>query len=156
MEEGFHIKGWKGALAKGIQAREAQRRAGYGSESPSQLTAPQLRPKISAHGQSVPALDANVFYPPNPNRGDCARLPPNPNGTCTFTGVFDSVLYEAAVLEFDPTILPQRVYEAKSAITAHLQRMRQVGDSSEDKLLLDALVQLNEVLRMRLGFQKSA
>ena len=66
------------------------------------------------------------------------------------------VSYEAAVLEFDPTILLQRVEEAKSAITARLRRMRQVGDSSEDKLLLDALVQLNEVLRMRLGFQKSA
>ena len=65
------------------------------------------------------------------------------------------VLYEAAVLEFDPTILLQRVEEAKSAITAHLQRMRQVGDS-EHKLLLDALVQLNEVLRMRTGFRKSA
>jgi hypothetical protein len=45
------------------------------------------------------------------------------------------VLYEAAVLEFDPTILLQRVEEAKSAITARLRRMRQVGDSSEDKLL---------------------
>jgi hypothetical protein len=30
------------------------------------------------------------------------------------------VLYEAAVLEFDPTILLQRVEEAKSAITARL------------------------------------
>lgn len=34
--------------------------------------------------------NADVFYPPLPNRGDCAGLPLNANGTCTFMGVFDS------------------------------------------------------------------
>lgn len=31
LEQGFHSEGWKGALAKGIQAREAQRNSGYWS-----------------------------------------------------------------------------------------------------------------------------
>jgi tetratricopeptide (TPR) repeat protein len=31
MERGFHSGGWKGALSKGIEAREAQRRKGYSS-----------------------------------------------------------------------------------------------------------------------------
>jgi hypothetical protein len=34
--------------------------------------------------------NADVFYPLLPNRGDCAGLPLNANGTCTFTGVFDN------------------------------------------------------------------
>ena len=29
----------------------------------------------------------DIFYPNNPNRGDCAGLPLNPDGSCTFTGV---------------------------------------------------------------------
>jgi hypothetical protein len=34
--------------------------------------------------------NGNIYYPPLANRGDCADLPLNPNGTCTFTGEFDS------------------------------------------------------------------
>jgi len=31
LEQGFHSGGWKGALAKAIEARQAQRKAGYSS-----------------------------------------------------------------------------------------------------------------------------
>jgi hypothetical protein len=31
MEQGFRSAGWKGALAKGIEARQAQRKTGYSS-----------------------------------------------------------------------------------------------------------------------------
>jgi hypothetical protein len=34
--------------------------------------------------------NADIFYPPNPNRGDCTGLPFNPDGSCTFAGLFDS------------------------------------------------------------------
>ncbi len=34
--------------------------------------------------------NADVFYPPLANRGNCAGLPLNPDGSCTFTGLFDS------------------------------------------------------------------
>lgn len=42
------------------------------------------------HHYWTSTANADVFYPPLPNRGDCAGLPLNPNGTCTLTGVFDS------------------------------------------------------------------
>lgn len=31
-----------------------------------------------------------LFYPSNPNRGDCATVPLNPDGTCSFAGLTDS------------------------------------------------------------------
>jgi len=34
--------------------------------------------------------NADVFFPPMPNRGNCSGLPLNPDGSCTFTGLFDS------------------------------------------------------------------
>jgi hypothetical protein len=34
--------------------------------------------------------NADIYYPPLANRGDCAALPLNGNGTCTFSGLFDS------------------------------------------------------------------
>jgi hypothetical protein len=37
------------------------------------------------------------------------------------------VLYQAAILEFNPKILPQRVDEAKAAINAHWAVNKQVG-----------------------------
>ncbi len=38
-------------------------------------------------GQNYQVALGDIFYPNMPNRGDCAGLPLNPNGSCTFTGV---------------------------------------------------------------------
>jgi hypothetical protein len=62
------------------------------------------------------------------------------------------VLYEAALLEFNPKILPQRVDEAKAAINVHWATLQARGDPSEDIQLLDAILALNQVLRTRLPF----
>lgn len=42
------------------------------------------------HNYWTSIANNNIFYPPLPNRGDCAGLPLNPDGSCTFTGLFDS------------------------------------------------------------------
>ena len=34
--------------------------------------------------------NADIYLPPLPNRGNCVGLPLNPDGSCTFTGLFDS------------------------------------------------------------------
>jgi hypothetical protein len=59
------------------------------------------------------------------------------------------VLYQAAILEFNPKILPQRVDEAKAAINAHWAVNKQVGDSSEDERLVEALWALDQLIKMR-------
>ena len=38
-------------------------------------------------GNSYQAALGDIYFPNNPNRGDCAGLPLNPDGSCTFTGV---------------------------------------------------------------------
>ena len=45
---------------------------------------------IRDHNFWTSIANANVFYPPLPNRGNCADVPLNPDGSCTFTGLFDS------------------------------------------------------------------
>jgi hypothetical protein len=38
-------------------------------------------------GNSDQIALGDIYYPNNPNRGNCVGLPLNPNGSCTFTGV---------------------------------------------------------------------
>ncbi len=38
-------------------------------------------------GNSYQAALGDIYYPNNPNRGNCVGLPLNPDGSCTFTGV---------------------------------------------------------------------
>jgi hypothetical protein len=38
-------------------------------------------------GNSYEASAGDIYYPSNPNRGNCVGLPLNSNGSCTFTGV---------------------------------------------------------------------
>ena len=38
-------------------------------------------------GNSSQTALGDIYYPNNPNRGNCAGLPLNPDGSCTFTGV---------------------------------------------------------------------
>ena len=45
---------------------------------------------IRDHNFWTSIANADVFYPPLPNRGNCAGVPLNPDGSCTFTGLFDS------------------------------------------------------------------
>lgn len=45
---------------------------------------------ILDHNFWTSIANADIFYPPLPNRGNCAGLPLNPDGSCTFTGLFDS------------------------------------------------------------------
>jgi hypothetical protein len=52
---------------------------------------------ILDHNYWTSIANANIFYPPNPNRGDCTGLPLNPDGTCSVTGLFDS--------EDDPVVI---------------------------------------------------
>jgi hypothetical protein len=59
------------------------------------------------------------------------------------------VLYEAAILEFNPNLLQQRVNEAKKAIHSRWRADRQLGDNTEDKYLRDALWALDQLFRMR-------
>jgi hypothetical protein len=40
-------------------------------------------------GSSYSAALGDIYFPNNPNRGDCAGLPLNPDGSCTFTGVLE-------------------------------------------------------------------
>lgn len=42
------------------------------------------------HNYWTSIANADTFYPPNANRGNCGALPLNPDGSCTFTGLFDS------------------------------------------------------------------
>jgi hypothetical protein len=46
--------------------------------------------RIRDHNFWTSVANANVFDPPLANRGDCAGLPLNPDGSCTFTGLFDA------------------------------------------------------------------
>ena len=41
-------------------------------------------------GETIYAFATELFAPSNPNRGDCATQPLNPDGTCTFSGQTDS------------------------------------------------------------------
>ena len=59
------------------------------------------------------------------------------------------VLYEAALVEFDPKILPWRVDEAKSAIESQLLLTKCLGEKSEDQYLADALSALDQLVRTR-------
>lgn len=59
------------------------------------------------------------------------------------------VLYQAALLEFNSNLLPQRVEEAKAAINAHRHSMQERQDLRENGRLLEALLELNHLLRMR-------
>lgn len=45
---------------------------------------------IRNHNFWSSVANADVFDPPLPNRGNCAGLPLNPDGSCTFAGEFDS------------------------------------------------------------------
>lgn len=38
-------------------------------------------------GDTYQAAVGDIYYPNNPNRGNCAGLPLNPDGSCTFSGV---------------------------------------------------------------------
>ena len=38
-------------------------------------------------GNSYEAALGDIYYPNNPNRGDCVGVPLNPDGSCTFVGV---------------------------------------------------------------------
>lgn len=49
----------------------------------------RFRHLIDTHNWTSTAL-GDIFLPPLPNRGSCDGLPLNPNGSCTFTGLFDS------------------------------------------------------------------
>lgn len=46
--------------------------------------------RIRDHNFWTSIANADLFYPPLPNRGNCAGIALNPDGTCTFTGLFDS------------------------------------------------------------------
>ncbi len=46
--------------------------------------------RIRDHNFWTSVANADIFLPPLPNRGNCADLPLNPDGSCTFTGEFDS------------------------------------------------------------------
>ncbi|MFZ0312191.1 MAG: hypothetical protein WAL85_05750 [Candidatus Korobacteraceae bacterium] len=50
-------------------------------------------------GESYQAALGDIYYPTLPNRGNCAGLPLNPNGSCTFTGVL--VPWEGATTEIN-------------------------------------------------------
>ncbi len=41
-------------------------------------------------GNTYSAALGDIYFPTNPNRGDCVGVPLNPNGTCTFAGVFET------------------------------------------------------------------
>jgi hypothetical protein len=59
-------------------------------------------------------------------------------------------LYEAALLEFDPNLLPQRIAEAQKAIDERALALRANGDgNSEKEALENALVALGDLKRMR-------
>jgi hypothetical protein len=45
---------------------------------------------IFDHNFWTSVANADIYLPPLPNRGNCAGLPLNPDGSCTFTGLFDS------------------------------------------------------------------
>lgn len=49
----------------------------------------RFRHLIDTHNWTSTAI-ADLFLPPLPGRGSCTGVPLNPNGSCTFTGVFDS------------------------------------------------------------------
>jgi hypothetical protein len=49
----------------------------------------RFRHRLVHHSVLATAL-VNVFFPSRPNRGQCAGLPLNPDGSCTFTGELDS------------------------------------------------------------------
>jgi hypothetical protein len=49
----------------------------------------RFRRLINTHSWTSTAL-GDLFLPTLPNRGNCTGVPLNPNGSCTFTGVFDS------------------------------------------------------------------
>ena len=61
------------------------------------------------------------------------------------------VLYEAAILEFDPKLVTHRIEEAKAAILAQLRVNQQQGGSREDEHLMEALCGLNELNRVRMS-----
>jgi len=54
----------------------------FGGHAGFQWTGINMQPGTS----STVAL-GDIYYPNNPNRGNCAGLPLNPNGSCTFVGI---------------------------------------------------------------------
>lgn len=49
----------------------------------------RFRHLVDTHNWMSTAI-ADIFFPSQPGRGNCAGLPLNANGTCTFSGLFDS------------------------------------------------------------------
>ena len=50
-------------------------------------------------GNTFEAALGDIYFPNNPNRGDCAGLPLNPDGSCTFVGVLEP--FERATTEIN-------------------------------------------------------
>jgi hypothetical protein len=57
-------------------------------------------------------------------------------------------LYEAAILELDPAMLPGRVQDAKKAIQTRILELQYSGQHDECLRLMDALQTLDDLLRM--------
>jgi hypothetical protein len=49
--------------------------------------------------ESLLTTTSELFFPTNPNRGDCATQPLNPDGSCSFSGVIDQDTEEILVNE---------------------------------------------------------
>jgi serine/threonine protein kinase len=60
MEQGFHSGGWKGALAKGIEIRQAQRRTGYSSAYQIAVMYADLRDKEQAFRWLTPLIRSAI------------------------------------------------------------------------------------------------
>jgi hypothetical protein len=58
-------------------------------------------------------------------------------------------LYEAAVLEADQEILPERVRVAKKAIRSQIVKLHKLDEAGEVWALMDALNVLDDLLRMK-------
>ncbi len=46
--------------------------------------------RIFDHNFFTGVANADIYYPPLPNRGNCVGVPLNPNGSCTFAGLLES------------------------------------------------------------------
>ena len=63
-------------------------------------------------------------------------------------------LYEAAILEFDPEVLPRRIDLARKAIRLRVERLVCTGESSETEPLFSALNVLDDLVKMQVGRQE--
>lgn len=77
---------------------------------------------IRDHNYWSSIANADIFYPPNANRGDCVGLPLNPDGSCTFTGLFDS--------EDDPIVINENT--AMAGIWLHPKQDLRINADVED------------------------